>query len=70
MPSCVADPEQAFIALDQELDVSFGTSLVVQWLKLHSPNAGGPDPIPGQGIRSHMPQLSLHASVKGPTCHN
>ena len=65
MPSCVADPEQAFIALDQELDVSFGTSLVAQWLKLHSPNAGGPDPIPGQGIRSHMPQLKiLHVAAK------
>ena len=65
MPSCVADPEQAFIALDQELDVSFGTSLVVQWLKLHSPNAGGPDSIPGQGIRSHMPQLKiLHVAAK------
>ena len=31
------------------------TSLVVQWLKHHAPNAGGPDSIPGQGTRSHMP---------------
>ena len=62
---CVVDPEQTFIALDQELDVSFGTSLVVQWLKLHSPNAGGPGSIPGQGIRSHMPQLRiLHVAAK------
>ena len=34
-----------------------GTSLVVQWLRLHTPNAGGPGSIPGQGTRSHMPQL-------------
>ena len=33
-----------------------GTSLVVQWLRLCAPNAGGPSLIPGQGIRSHMPQ--------------
>ena len=33
------------------------TSLVVQWLRLHAPNAGDPGLIPGQGTRSHMPQL-------------
>ena len=31
-----------------------GTSLVAQWIRLHAPNAGGPDLIPGLG-RSHMP---------------
>ena len=31
-------------------------SLVVLWLGLCTPNAGGPDLIPGQGTRSHMPQ--------------
>ena len=36
-----------------------GTSLVVQWLRLHAPNAGGPDSIPGQGTRSHMAQLRV-----------
>ena len=34
-----------------------GTSLVVQWLGLHAPNAGGPGSIPGQKTRSHRPQL-------------
>ncbi|TEA23326.1 hypothetical protein DBR06_SOUSAS10410006, partial [Sousa chinensis] len=34
-------------------------SLVVQWLRLHAPNAGGPGLIPGQGTRSHMPQLRV-----------
>ena len=34
-----------------------GTSLVVQWLRLHTPNAGDLDLIPGLGTRSCMPQL-------------
>ena len=34
-----------------------GASLVVQWLRLHIPNAGGLGSIPGQGTRSHEPQL-------------
>ena len=42
-----------------------GTSLVVQWLGLHAPNAGGPGSIPGQGTRSHM-----RAATKEPTCRN
>ena len=33
-----------------------GTSLV-QWLRLHVPNAGGPGSFPGQGTRFHMLQL-------------
>ena len=37
-----------------------GTSLVVQWLRLHAPNAGGLGSIPGQGTRSCMPQLRVH----------
>ena len=32
-------------------------SLVVQWLRLRAPSAGDPGSIPGQGTRSHMPQL-------------
>ena len=40
--------------------VSQGTSLVVQWLTLLAPNASGPGSIPGQGTRSHMPQLRVH----------
>ena len=37
-----------------------GPSLVVQWLGLRVPNAGGPGSIPGQGARSHKPQLRVH----------
>ncbi|TEA37365.1 hypothetical protein DBR06_SOUSAS1910057, partial [Sousa chinensis] len=35
-------------------------SLVVQWLRLCAPNAGGLGSIPGQGTRSFMPQLRVH----------
>ncbi|TEA31919.1 hypothetical protein DBR06_SOUSAS8310169, partial [Sousa chinensis] len=34
-------------------------SLVVQWLRLHAPNTGGPGLIPGQGTRSRMLQLRV-----------
>ena len=46
-----------------------GTSLMVQWLRLHTPNAGGPSLIPDQGPRSHMQQLkSSHVEIKDPAC--
>ena len=32
---------------------------MVQWLRLHAPNAGGPGSIPGQGTKSHMLQLRV-----------
>ena len=37
-----------------------GASLVVQWLRLHVPNARSLGLIPGQGTRSHMLQLRAH----------
>ncbi|TEA30491.1 hypothetical protein DBR06_SOUSAS12410037, partial [Sousa chinensis] len=40
-------------------------SLVVQWVRLRAPNAGGPGSMPGRGTRSHM-----HAATKDPTCRN
>ena len=46
----------------RELEVSiffnvtdWGTSLMGQWLKFCTPNAGGLGLTPGQGTRSHMP---------------
>ncbi|TEA40338.1 hypothetical protein DBR06_SOUSAS40510008, partial [Sousa chinensis] len=53
-------------------------SLVVQWLRLHAPNAGGPGSIPSGGTRSHTPQLRVrmlqlkipHAATKDPECHD
>ena len=42
-----------------------GTSLVVQWLRLHAPNARGLGSIPGQGTRSRMLQLKiLHVATR------
>ena len=42
-----------------------GTSLVVQWLGLHAPNAGGPGSSPGQGTGSCTPKLKIsHAATK------
>ena len=32
---------------------------MVQWLRLHSPNAGDPGLTPGQGTRTHMWQLRV-----------
>ena len=43
-------------------NVFLGTSLVVQWLRLHAPNAGGPGSIVDQGIRSHMLQIQIQHS--------
>ena len=37
--------------------VFLGTSLVVQWLRLHAPNAGALGLMPRQGTRSRKPQL-------------
>ena len=36
------------------------TSLMAQWLRLHSPSAGDLSLIPAQGIRSHMLQLRVY----------
>ena len=45
------------------------TFMVVQWLRLCTPNAGGLDSTPGQGIRSHMLQLSVRRpQLKNCTC--
>ncbi|TEA28791.1 hypothetical protein DBR06_SOUSAS24510049, partial [Sousa chinensis] len=47
-------------------------SLVVQWLRLHTPNAGGPGSIPGWGTRSGMLQLRARMLQlkKDPACCN
>ena len=41
-----------------------GTSLVVQWLRLHASIAGGLDVIHGQGTASHTPQLKIPCAVR------
>ena len=61
---------EASCSFNDEFDSSFesdfwtlksnlGTSLVVQWLRLHVSNTGEPGSIPGQGTRSHRLQLRL-----------
>ena len=41
------------------------TSLIVQWLRLGVPNAGGPGLILGQGTKiSHAATKSLHATIE------
>ena len=53
------------VSVINKIDRKFRTSLVVQWLGLHAPSAGDPGSIPGQGTRSHRPQLkSLYAASK------
>ena len=44
------------------------TSLVVQWVKLCTPNTGDPGSIPGQGTRSHLHATTKipHAATKNP----
>ena len=42
-----------------QISGGLGTSLVVQWVRLHAPSAGGLGSIPGRGTRSHM-----HAAAK------
>ena len=47
------------LAMLSSKELEFGNSLVVQWLRLHTPNARDLGSIPGQGTRSHMLQLSV-----------
>ena len=50
------------------------TSLVVQWLRLCAPSAGGWGSVPGRGTRSHLLQLErifrVARKVKEPACCN
>ena len=47
-----------------QVSTAVGTSLVVQWLRLHIPKAGDLDSIPGQGTRFRMCQLRPDAEKK------
>ncbi|TEA30586.1 hypothetical protein DBR06_SOUSAS4110021 [Sousa chinensis] len=46
--------------------------MVVQWVRLHAPNAGGPGSIPGRGTSScmHVATKSPHAATKKSACCN
>ena len=41
-----------------------GISLVVQWLRIHAPDAEGPDSIPGQRTRFRMPKFLMLPKTK------
>ena len=52
----------------QHEGTEIGTCLAVQWLRLHTPNAGCPGSIPGKGAISHMSQLKIpHTTNKTQT---
>ena len=51
---------QVEIMLQRYKAKMWGTSLVVQWLRLWAPNAGAPCSIPGQGTGCYTPQLRIH----------
>ena len=51
----------------KDLKTSTGTSLVVQRIRLHTPNAGGPGSIPDQGTRS-LPHATVE--IEDPECRN
>ena len=50
-------PEKTLSSCITQRDTQ-GTSLVIQWLRLHAPNAGGPGSIPGQGAQFSSVALS------------
>ena len=58
----------ALISFSFFLIPGFGTYLVAQWLRLHTPNAGIPGSIPSQGTTSHMPQLKILHAVRKTHC--
>ena len=67
-----ADLALSFLGAKAKRGTFYGTSLVVQWVRLHTPNAGDLGSIPGQGTRSHMHAAtkSLHATTKKSTYCN
>ena len=56
-PNPLRKAETSLIAGFAIRNLSPQPSLVVQWLRLCTSNAGGPGSIPGQGTRSYMLQL-------------
>ena len=57
------------MAPNHRIKLEHWISLVVQWLRLHPPKAGGLGSIPGQGTRSHMLQfITGHARACASDC--
>ena len=53
-------PQAAVMLMTPFTKATVGSSLVIQWLWLHTPTGGARVSIPGQGTRSHMSQLRVH----------
>ena len=51
-------------------NVALWTSLVVQWLRLPTPKAGGPGSSPGRGTRSHMRAAAKSSHDAAKTWHS
>ena len=51
---------EASFTITTNIKINYGTSLVVQWLRLRASTAGGMGSIPGQGTKI------LHAMRRGP----
>ena len=45
--------------MDSYEEFTTGTSLVVEWIRLHAPNAGSLSSITGEGTRFHIQQLKV-----------
>ena len=56
--------EMYSLAMIDEYRRRSGTPLVVQWLRLRAPKAGGLGSMSGQGTSSHMPLLSPGTAKK------
>ena len=60
-------PDVAVLSKLSPIKLTMRDFPVVQWLRLYTPNAGGPGSIPGQGTRARTPQLNLpHVATKIP----
>ena len=64
----IAVPEK--IPEREMLNMTHGASLVVQWLRLCTPNAGGPGPIAGQETGPYVLQIRACMPEWRPECHN
>ena len=58
------------LSLEIKKQSRIGTPLVAQWLRLLPSNAEGLGLIPGQGTRSHVPQLKIpHVAIRTQHSH-
>ena len=54
---CIVSPSKIIVCYQEGKE---GTSKMFQWIRICTPNAGGPGSIPGQGTRTCMLQLTVH----------